>query len=193
MAIELVSDTTESPGRAGVAARSELERELEGLHTQSFGWAMSCCGWRRAEAEEVLQTAYLRVLDGHARFGGRSSLKTWFFGVVRRVAGERRRSFAIRNAALLRFRAREPEPDPTPDPEGLSERARAHARLCACLRKLSRRQRDVLHLVFYQEMTVEDAAAVMGIPVGTARTHYGRGKAQLRKLLDASPAEGDAR
>ena len=190
MAVELVSETTET---TQAATRSDRIRELESMHSLSFGWAMSCCGWRRAEAEEVLQTAYLRVLDGHARFGGRSSLRTWFFGVVRRVAGERRRSQAIRNAAFLRFRSREPEPDPAPDPEGLSERARAHARLCACLRKLSRRQREVLHLVFYQEMTVEDAAAVMGLPVGTARSHYGRGKAQLRKLLDSSPAEGDAR
>jgi RNA polymerase sigma-70 factor (ECF subfamily) len=51
------------------------------------------------------------------------------------------------------------------------------------LSRLSRRQRELLHLVFYQELTVEQAAEVLRIPVGTARTHYERGKSRLRGLL----------
>jgi DNA-directed RNA polymerase specialized sigma24 family protein len=35
-------------------------------------------------------------------------------------------------------------------------------------------------------MTIEDAAHVMGVSVGTARTHYERGKARLRARLDGS-------
>jgi RNA polymerase sigma factor (sigma-70 family) len=48
---------------------------------------------------------------------------------------------------------------------------------------LSQRQQEIIHLVFYQEMSVQEAAAVLGMPVGTARTHYERGKARLRALL----------
>jgi DNA-directed RNA polymerase specialized sigma24 family protein len=41
-----------------------------------------------------------------------------------------------------------------------------------------------LHLVFYQDMSIADAAEVMEISVGSARTHYERGKARMRVILE---------
>src|SRR5436189_85175 len=54
---------------------AELKAELERLHSASFGWALSCCRRDRTEAEEVLQTVYLKILEGKARFSGESSLR----------------------------------------------------------------------------------------------------------------------
>ena len=50
--------------------------------------------------------------------------------------------------------------------------------------QLSKRQQEVLHLVFYQDLTIQEAAEVLAMPVGTARTHYERGKERLRQLLE---------
>jgi len=41
----------------------------------------------------------------------------------------------------------------------------------------------VLHLVFYQELTIEEASRVMNVSLGTARTHFDRGKRRLREIL----------
>jgi RNA polymerase sigma-70 factor (ECF subfamily) len=165
--------------------RVPLEHELEELHQASFGWALGCCSYDRAEAEDVLQAAYLKVLEGRARFDGASSLKTWLFSVIRRTAGERRRQRWTRALALDRWFARRTAPASTADPEQAATGSETARRLREALRALPARQREVVHLVFYQDLSLEEAAQVAGMSVGSARTHYHRAKTRLRLLLEA--------
>ena len=158
--------------------RAELERELERLHAASFGWALGCCGRNRDDAEEVLQTVYLKVLEGKARFDGRSSLKTWLFAVIRRTALSHRRTRWIRALAMTRM-----SPPQTRDTAREAEKSEETSRLVAALRGLARRQREVLELVFYHDMTIEEAGAALQISIGSARVHYTRGKKRLEALL----------
>lgn len=153
---------------------SELRAQLEQLHPVSFGWALACCSRNPMEAEDILQTAYLKVLDGRARFDGRAAFKTWLFAVIRRTAADERRRQWLRRLRLVEYR---PERDDLAQPAPRSEM------LDTALAQLPRRQREVLHLVFYQDLTIEEAAGVMGVSVGSARTHYERGKQRLRELL----------
>jgi RNA polymerase sigma factor (sigma-70 family) len=161
-------------------ARAQVEDELERHHADCFAWAMACCGRDRSEAEDVLQTSYLKVLDGRAVFASRSSFKTWLFGVIRRTAAEHRRWRALR-----RFRSASlvERVDPSADPATAVDHSESTARLVGALGTLTARQRDLLHLVFYQDLTIGEAAVVLGISIGTARTHYERGKQRLRELL----------
>ncbi len=154
-----------------------LERQIEALHDASVQWALACCRFDPVEAEDVLQMAYLEILEKRARFEGRSSFKSFLFGVIRSVAASRRRRRFLRALLLQRFGD---ALAPVPEPPGADDRARE---VRAALARLSARQREVLDLVFFHEMTVEDAAAVMRIGVGSARVHYSRGKARLASLL----------
>src|SRR4030095_5461673 len=79
---------------------AELKAELERLHSASFGWALSCCRRDRTEAEEVLQTVYVKILEGKARFSGESSLKTWLFAVIRKTAATEYRRRLLRSLRL---------------------------------------------------------------------------------------------
>jgi RNA polymerase sigma factor (sigma-70 family) len=168
---------------------ADLEQEIAQLHPASFAWALACCGWDRTEAEEVLHSTYLRVLEGRARFGGRSSLKTWLFSVIRTVAAEMRRRRWFRDAALGRWLAGTPPGDTVaPLDETIDSRERG-ARVRHALQQLAIRQREVLDLVFFHGLTIEEAAGVMGVALGTARVHYQRGKHRLHALL--APEETD--
>lgn len=165
--------------------RSKLD-ELQSLHADNFGWAMTCCGWQRDVAEDALQEAYLRVLDGRAVFGGRSTLKTWFFAVIRRVASEMQRAGTRRAILNMRVVADDVVGGEQADPGGADAvYAEEESRqLQAALMQLSVRQREVLHLVFYAEMTLEEAATTLTISLGSSRTHYHRGKERLAQLLE---------
>jgi RNA polymerase sigma factor (sigma-70 family) len=171
----------------------ELKRELERAHADCFGWAMACCRRDRDDAEEVLQTVYLTVLDGRARYNGRSTFRTWLFGVIRLTAASERRKAWLRGLLLEREAGRgkreagilAPHSFAAPDAEVEHESRRDGLR--HALGHLAKRQREVLQLVFYHDLTVEEAAAVMHVSVGSARTHYARGKANLAVML------GDAR
>jgi RNA polymerase sigma-70 factor (ECF subfamily) len=174
-------------------ARAELEASLEAFHQASFGWALACCRHDREEAAEVLQIAYLKALDGRARQNGHASTRTWFFGVLKTTAQERRRSRFVRELALDRWLRRRPAPEVDPTPESLTDATEARRKLAGLLDRLPSRQREALHLVFYQDLTVEEAASVLGVSVGTARTHYERGKRRLRELLRVEDGNGTPR
>jgi RNA polymerase sigma-70 factor (ECF subfamily) len=162
----------------------DLAQELERLHPASFSWALSCCRRDREEAEEVLQATYLKLLEGSARFDGRSSLKTFLFGVIRRTAAEQRRRRAFQGRWLeLWGRASERGGSGSVEPPDSDVPSNRLGRLDAALALLPRRQREVIELRLQHEMTLEAAAGALAISVGSARVHYARAKERLRRLL----------
>jgi len=170
---------------------AELKAELERLHNASFGWALSCCRRDATEAEEVLQTVYVKILEGKARYRGESSLKTWLFAVIRKTAISEHRRGLLRS---LRFTPRpEHQTQRIPaheEPARVFERSEAQERFQRALEMLPARQREALHLVFDEELSLREAADVMGVSIGTARQHYDRGKKHLRECLEQEVAYG---
>jgi len=165
------------------AGQGELRRELAARHRDAFAWALNCCQRNRSDAEDVLQATYLKVLEGRARFDRRSTFTTWLFGVVRLTAADQRRRRWLRDLVSARAAVEESFREPAPAADADLEHAQRRVSLERALAALPRRQREVLLLVFYHELTVEDAACVLAIGVGSARQHYARGKGRLRELL----------
>src|SRR5262249_37293009 len=159
--------------RAGSMTPDEARAEIERLHAAAFAWAMACCRRDRERAEDVLQTSYLKVLDGRARFDGRSAFKTFLFGVIRRTAAEERRRAGLAQI----FHRRSPAP-PSPNADGDAASVERLA-LRRALARLPRRQREVLELVVSFGMTLEESAQTLAISPGSASVHYHRGKKRL--------------
>lgn len=159
----------------------DVEAGLERLHARSYGWALACCRDDPSQAADVLQASYLKVIDGRARFGGRSSLATWFFAVIRRTAAEHRRKAFWRRFVPMTHRPEEPAY--RAGPHEAFQASALQTQIAGALAQLPQRQREVAELVFYQDMSLEQASQVMKVSVGTARTHYHRAKQKLAQLL----------
>jgi RNA polymerase sigma factor (sigma-70 family) len=157
-------------------------RELAQLHDESFSWALTCTRGQRAEAEEVLQMTYLAIIEGRARFGGQASLRTWLFAVIRNHAYSRWRRGRRTLQALTRLASfAADERDETS--AARYQAAQDSHRVLRAWQALAPRQREVLDLVFYRDLSIAEAATVLGVSLGTARVHYERGKATLRREL----------
>jgi RNA polymerase sigma factor (sigma-70 family) len=170
---------------------SELRDALETHHSESYGWALSCCARSSVEAEAMLQTVYLKVLTGKARYEGKASFKTWLFAVIRRTAADERRRQILRRLLLDRRQAG-PSPAPIERPDEAIHRIEIRRLVREALARLPRRQREVLQLVFYHDLSVAEAAQVMNVSLGSARTHYERGKKQLRRQMEGWQIHNEA-
>ena len=155
------------------------------FHADAFAWAAACCAGDLDAAADALQECYSKVAHGRATFAGRSSLKTWWLAVVRFTVLEQRRGQHRWRRMVDAFRdwvGSFGSETPTPPIEETVAPPDADT-LATALERLPARQREILHLVFQHDLSVSEAAAVMGVSVGSARQHYERAKKRLRQEL----------
>lgn len=165
--------------------------QLAELHDGAWRWTMSIVGADRASADDVLQQVYLKIIEGRARYDGRSALKTWLYGVIRNTGASHARRRFKDQLKVARFGVEQTvngasltagEGDESGAGAAVDE-ASKKGLIAQALNQLPARQREVLELSVYREFTLEQCAAILGIRVGSVRTHYHRGKATLKQLL----------
>ena len=161
---------------------TDFRTELAALHDESFSWAASCCGGESTLAADILQTVYLKILDGRAKFGGQSALKTWLFSVIRNTAADECRRRSREDAGLAIFAA-DSDFETAEAPDELLSREQRHSSLRDALAALPARQQEVLRLAFFHGLSLAEVADVTRISIGSVRQHYERGKQRLRDLL----------
>ena len=165
---------------------AKIRALLEAHHGAGYGWALNCCGRDHHRAEDVLQTAYMSIMNGRARYDGRAAFKTWLFAVIRRTAANEWRRALLRTLRFVPYQEHhETMLTQMPDTESL-DRALLRTDFQRALTRLPVRQREVLHLVFYEDITIQQASDAMGISLGSARRHYERGKEKLRSWIHKS-------
>jgi RNA polymerase sigma-70 factor (ECF subfamily) len=156
---------------------TDIRSLLKEHHKENYIWALRCSLGNKEEAKEALQESYLKVLEGRAKFNGRSEFKTWLFAVIRITVADRRRKQIIEEIKNLEFAELLKRFTTQHHDE---ETSNIEEQLLKSLSELSPKQEQILRLVFYHNFTIEEAATVMAISVGSARTHYERGKNNLR-------------
>jgi RNA polymerase sigma-70 factor (ECF subfamily) len=126
---------------------------------------------------DVVQDVWLRVVRGMANLRDAARFRPWLFGIARRVLMDR-----------LRIRYSQPPTEPLDEndleePPTDDDREEELVRLEAGLARLPIVEREVLALFYLRELSLNDIAAIAGIPVGTVKSRLYRARMLLRAEL----------
>ncbi|QBD82714.1 RNA polymerase sigma factor [Ktedonosporobacter rubrisoli] len=132
-------------------------------------------------AEELLQDTLVAVWKSARGFEGRSSVLTWLIGIARRQAHNtlRQRKIPFTDISELGYLSR-----PGLEPEELVLASVAREELIKAFHLLAPVHREVLLLIFVQELSYQETAAILEVPVGTIKSRLSNARHALRALLD---------
>jgi len=136
-----------------------------------------------AQAEEVTQDAYLDIWRNSARFDpDRGSAMSWLMTIGHRKAVDRVRSAEATRRRDTTYEAREQGPAFDQTVEDAHRNLDAH-RVHRAMDTLTQTQRRSLELAYFGGYTHREVAAMLDIPLGTAKTRIRDGLIRLRDTL----------
>jgi RNA polymerase sigma-70 factor (ECF subfamily) len=132
-------------------------------------------GVREADIEDVCQEVFVVVHRKLGDFAGRSSVKTWIYGIAVRTASDYRRRAGHRREVATDTPPEELSRD---DPHDALVARRARTTLDALLAQLDEDKRAVFVLYEIEELSMADVAEALGCPLQTAysRLHAARAR-----------------
>ncbi|HEX6469454.1 MAG TPA: RNA polymerase sigma factor [Streptosporangiaceae bacterium] len=144
-------------------------------------------------AEDVVAETFLVAFRRRAAYQGtRADARPWLYGIATNVMRRHRRDEVRALRALARTGAdpvmAESFADRVEERVAAAEISRA---LASALAGLDAGQRDVLLLVAWGELTVDQVAGVLDIPPGTARSRLNRARTKIRTAMGALERETD--
>jgi RNA polymerase sigma-70 factor (ECF subfamily) len=156
---------------------------------QSRIYRVLWCELRDDEAAATLtQDCFLKAYRGRAEFRGDSTVQTWLVRIAINLARDyqrsRRHGFWRK---MLGSGTRESEfatemaEDEAPRADRALIAREQLQRTMAAVKTLSPQQQSAFHLRFIEELSLEEVAAVMGVEVGTVKSHLSRAVNALRQ------------
>jgi RNA polymerase sigma-70 factor (ECF subfamily) len=137
-----------------------------------------------SEAEDLAQQAFVEAARSYQTFRGDSQLSTWLYGIALNLvrnylsrAPERRYDFVSEDD--LEGMATE-----TATPEQAVAGGQTMRLLQDALDELPESMRSILLMVGLDNMSYEEAAAMLTVPIGTVRSRLSRARAALREKLE---------
>jgi RNA polymerase sigma-70 factor (ECF subfamily) len=164
--------------------RLAFARLVEAHQTAARRVATAIVGWG-GEADDVVQEAFMKAFTRLGQFDEGRAFRPWFLTIVTNEARNRYRSSGRRAAVVLRVaedRDRD-APDPATDPVQAAEASEARRRLATAVASLTERDREIIALRFFAELSEAEASEVLGCPVGTAKSRLSRALAHLRTAM----------
>jgi len=167
-------------------------RALYDAHFHFVWCSLRRLGVPEADALDSTQKVFLTAHVKLPEFEGRSSVRTWLFGICQRVASDYRRSAPVRREVVTDVTELDVASQPGDDAATEAETKQRAALAEAILNKLPDEQRLAFVLFELDEMSGQDIAELLGISLGTVRSRLRLARETFRrevKRLEAVAAK----
>jgi RNA polymerase sigma-70 factor (ECF subfamily) len=191
--IDRAAPSLRETARSLVVARAHT---FEDVYREELGFVWRSArrlGVREAALDDVVQEVFVIVHRRLAQFEGRSSLRTWLFGITLRVAKDHRRSAARRAAAQSPDVDVELIPGTTGGPSESAERAEAVRLLHALLDELDDDRRAIFVMSELEQLPMPEIAATLGLNLNTAHARLRAARQAFEAALARHRAKGARR
>lgn len=145
-----------------------------------YRYALSKIGDTFAAAD-VLNDVMMQVWRGAAKFEGRAKVSTWLLGIAHNKVVDHWRKVGGREFTELDDNLEDESTGA--DPERLSLAASDGKLLNECMAKLKPEHREILHLVFYEELGYSEIAEIIQVPEGTVKSRVFHARTLIKKQL----------
>jgi RNA polymerase sigma factor (sigma-70 family) len=147
-----------------------------------------------AEAEDLLGEVFRIAFERRSAFErDRDSARPWLYGIAANVVAKHHRSEARRFRAMARASAlrasaaRLLDDDPAERAVAAADAGALWPRVVDAIGALPEAERQVLLLFAWEELSYDEIAQALGVPVGTVRSRLSRGRARLAALTHDEP------
>ncbi len=167
---------------------SSFEALVNAHSSRLIGMAWRMVG-NREDAEDLAQETFIRLHKNIVKFRGESSLSTWLYRILSRLAIDHlRRQKLKQKIFFMRNTDEEQDPleqaaDPGANPGEIYLAGEAGRKLTRAMEKLSARQRMVFILRHHEGLPLKEIAGVLELEEGTVKTHLHRAIHFLRNEL----------
>jgi len=157
----------------------QLVREHQGI---AFRTAYVITG-SAADAEEVVQDAFVKAYRARGRFRSGAPFRPWLLAIVANEARNRRRATGRRARLSLQLAEERPSGGAAPSPEVALLAREERAELLAAVDRLGEDQRAAIACRYFLDLSEAETAAVLGCRPGTVKSRLSRALARLEEEL----------
>ncbi|MGY6268562.1 RNA polymerase sigma factor [Achromobacter denitrificans] len=136
-----------------------------------------------SEAEDLAQQAFVEAARSYRSFRGESQLSSWLYGIALNLVRNHLSRAPERRHAFVSDSVLEELASPELQPDHALEQNQTMALLQESLDELPENMRDILLMVGLDDISYEDAAALLTVPIGTVRSRLSRARSALREKL----------
>ena len=150
-------------------ASDEYIESIVKTHSNSMFRAAFAVLKNRDDAEDVVQEAFMKLMEKQPSFTDDEHAKAWLLRVTINLS---------KNMLKASWRKNKSETEETSYTENESDE------VLFCVMKLEENYRTVIHLYYYEGYSIKEIASILSLPSATVGTRLKRGRSKLKKMLE---------